>query len=103
MRISAAIHPLVMVKHRQKRALEVARPLQDLQSDFRVGLHQLPLRVVKRVVLVEDGAWESQLPDVVQQAGAREDALPRLGHAHLARALNAQLASTAVVRSDLAV
>ncbi len=54
-------------------------------------------------MLVEDGAWESQLPDVVQQAGAREDALLRVGHAQLARDLDAQLAYTAVVRSDLAV
>src|SRR5258708_34469910 len=92
-----------MVKHGQKSAFEMARPLQDLQSGLWVGLHQLPLRVVQRVVLVQDGAGESQLPDVVQEARSCEDTLLSVCHAQLSSDLDAQLADAAVVRSDLAV
>src|SRR4029077_17409140 len=103
MRISAAVHPLVVVKHRQKCAFEMARPLQDLQPDLGVGLHQLPLRVVERIVLGEDRSRESQLPDVVQQPRPGEDALLRSSHPELAGDLDTKLADAAVVRSDLAV
>jgi len=78
--IAGAIHALVVVQHREHRPLECARPLQDPQTNLRMRPHQVPFGVVQRIVLVEDGAWERELADIVEQARPFED--PALGGRH---------------------
>jgi hypothetical protein len=93
----------VVVEHRKKGALEMAGPLKDLQADLRMSLHELPLRIVERIVLVEDGAGDPKLADVVQKAGSGEDSLLCRGHAQLPSDADAKLADPAIVSSDLMV
>src|SRR5260370_10545163 len=78
-RIAAAVHALVVVQHREKSALDMAGPLKDLQADLGMSLHQLPLRGLERILLVEDGAWAPELADVVQKprSGTYSLLLPR--------------------------
>ena len=52
-------------------------------ADLGMSLHELPLRVVERIVLVEDGAWDPELADVVQEPGPGKDSLLRRRHAQL--------------------
>src|SRR5712692_7525597 len=68
-----------------------------------MSLHELPLGVVERIVLVEDGARDPELADVVQKTGPGEDSLLCRSHAQLPSDPDAQMADPAVVSADLTV
>jgi len=101
--IATAIHSLMVIEHREKLAFEMPSTPQNADANFRVSFHHLPFRRVQRAVLVQDGIRDTQLADVMEEAGSSEHSLVRCRHTQLATDLYAQLSHPAVVALRLTV
>ena len=103
MRVSTAVHPLVVVQDREQLSLEMTAPLEDPQADLRMGLHHRPLQRAQRAVLLQDRIRDAELADIMQKARAGENAHLRGGHPELAPDVHAELRDASVVALRLAI
>ena len=84
-RVSAPVDALVVGEHPVADVAQVG-VLEDPRAELRVAADLLPLAVVQRAGLVEDGVGDPQLADVVQHAGGAH-ALDALGGNPSSRAI----------------
>ena len=91
--VAAAVPALVLVAHDPGDAAQPGDRAQDALADDGVLLHQHPLVVVERPVLVQDRVGDADLADVVEEGGASRRAATSSG-------LSASACATRTVSSD---